>query len=123
VATLSNRTGSLTMATLRRAAESRDADLLLSLYTDDAVLTVVDSNNPPSRPLLIRGKTDISRYIRDVYTREMTHQVEDEVVGTDRLSYLEACRYADGTRVLGSMVFDLHGGKVTRHKIVQAWDE
>lgn len=109
--------------TLRRAIEQRNAELLISLYADNAELRVVDRNRTPSSSLLLRGKQAIAEFLTDVCSRDMTHRVEQEVVGENRLAFLEACEYPDGCHVLCAMVLDLQGGKIVRQVNVQAWDE
>lgn len=52
----------------------------------------------------------------------MTHHLERPVVAGDRLAFTEACRYADGTRVLCMATADLDGaGKIARQVAVTAW--
>jgi SnoaL-like protein len=107
---------------LRRGHESHDADLLASLYADDAESMTVDASNPPSSPRTLRGKDSIAALWRDVMSRGMTHEIQRVVLGADSLAYQVACRYADGTRVLASSVCELTGGKIARETVVQAWD-
>ena len=45
--------------------------------------------------------------------RAMTHHLEDEVVGENRVSYDEACEYPDGVKVLGAATIELRDGMVT----------
>ena len=106
-----------------RAVENRDTDAMLALYADDAVMEVIDKNNPPSRPLTLQGKSAIEGLLRDVNGREMTHRVEQPVVGEGRVAYNEACQYPDGVRVLTANTLVLHDGKIAAHTMVQAWDE
>lgn len=108
---------------LRQASEQRNAELLISMYADNAVMQIVDKNNPPSSPLTLRGKQAIAEFLKDICSRDMTHQVIDEVVGKDRISFNEACQYASGERVLAASVLDLQNGKIVRHVTVEAWDE
>lgn len=115
--------GSLDFETLRRAIEERDAETLTRFYADDAELHTVNKNTTPSSPLVLRGKQEISEYLRDVYSREMTHRVENEVLGDDRIAFFEACEYPDGTRVLGAETLELRDGKIARQVNVEAWDE
>lgn len=49
-------------AAIKKALEGRDGKLLASFYADDALLRVIDRNNPPSRPREIRGKTAIATF-------------------------------------------------------------
>jgi ketosteroid isomerase-like protein len=108
---------------MRRAIEESDYDALVALYADDAELRTVNKNTTPSSPQVLRGKEEISEMLRDVCRREMTHHVEDEVIGEGRIAYNEACEYPDGTRVLGSTTLELQDGKIVRHTTVEAWDE
>ena len=76
----------VTVARLKRAIESRKAAALAGLYADDAVVRVIDRDNPPSKPRNLEGKSAISAYFNDVCGREMTHKVENGVaVGIDSI--------------------------------------
>jgi ketosteroid isomerase-like protein len=108
---------------LRRAEEQHDFDAMLDLYADDAEIHIVNRNTPPSSPHVLRGKEAISEYLRDVFGRDMTHRVESEVVGEDRVAFNVACEYPDGTRVLAAENLDLRDGKIVRQVEVVAWDE
>ena len=48
-----NRVG---VAELKRAIESRDGRALASFYSDDAVMRIIDRNNPPSNPRELKGR-------------------------------------------------------------------
>ena len=115
--------GALDFEGLRRAIEGRDAETLVGYYADDAEVLTINRNSTPSSPAVLRGKEDIGEYLRDVCGREMTHHVENEVVGDDRIAFQEACEYPDGTRVLGAETLELRGGKIVRQVNVEAWDE
>ncbi len=111
------------METLRRATEGRDAATLLSLYSDDAELRIIDRLHPPSQPLELQGKEAIRSYLEDICGREMTHTIETPVVAPDRWAYTQACQYPNGTRVVMMATVDLRDGKIARQTNVQAWDE
>lgn len=108
---------------LRRALEQSDAAALDELYADDAEMVIVDRDRPPGAPLRLAGKTAINAFWRDVCSREMTHRVGHEVVGSDRVAFVEECAYPDGCNVLSAMTLDLRNGRIVRHLTVQAWDE
>jgi ketosteroid isomerase-like protein len=112
-----------TFELLRDATESRDAEAMLALYEDDAVMLEFDMRNPPSAPMKLEGKEDIGWMIRDVCGREMTHTIGNEVIGDDRFSFTEMCEYPDGNLVFSAMVCDLNDGKIARQVGLQAWDE
>ena len=115
--------GGLNFETLRRAIEERDADTLVGLYADDAEIHTVNRNTTPSSPNVLKGKEEITEYLRDVCGREMTHRVENEVVGEGRIAFMEACEYPDGIRVLGAETLEVRDGKIVRQVNVEAWDE
>jgi nuclear transport factor 2 (NTF2) superfamily protein len=108
---------------LRRVFEQRDVELAASLYADDAKWSIVNRNTPPSSPHVLHGKEEIAEYLRDVFSREMTHRIEQEVVGEDRVAFNFACQYPDGVRVLASENLEVREGKIVRQVEVVAWDE
>lgn len=108
---------------LKHAIEHGDADTLTRLYADDAEMVVIDRDRPPSSPMTLTGKEAIAAFWRDVCGRAMTHHIDHEVVGTDRVSYVEECAYPDGCHVTAAMTLDLRDGRIARHLTVQAWDE
>jgi ketosteroid isomerase-like protein len=110
-------------ARLRRAIEERDASSQLALYTDDAEVRLVDRDHPPRAPRVLHGRDAIRQWIEDVCARDMTHRVENEVLGDGRAAFTEACRYPDGTNVLCSAVLELREGRIARQLGVQAWDD
>ena len=54
---------------LKDAIESRDAEGVW--YADDAVLTILDRDNPPAAPATHRGLQQIGTYYRDICGRNM----------------------------------------------------
>jgi hypothetical protein len=115
--------GGLDFEAMRRAIEQLDADLLTSLYADNAEMRIVNRNTTPSSPRELRGKEEITKHLRDVCGRAMTHRVENEVIGEERVAFNEACEYSDGTRVLAATTLDVRDGKVVRQVNIEAWDE
>lgn len=115
--------GSLDFEAMRHAIEKRDAETLVGFYAEDAELHTVNRNSTPNSPEVLRGKEQIAQHLRDVCGREMTHRVEDEVIGKDRIAFNEACEYPDGTRVLGAENLQVRDGKIVRQVSIEAWDE
>jgi ketosteroid isomerase-like protein len=113
---------SVTVVGLKRAIEGRKASALASLYADDAIVQVIDRNNPPSKPRRLKGRGAIAAYFEDVCGRDMTHKVEAGVAVGNRLAFTQSCAYPDGTKVYCSAMIDLKGGKIARQVVVQAWD-
>jgi hypothetical protein len=77
----------------------------------------------PGQPRLLRGREEIAAWVEDVCAREMTHRVEQEVLGDSRAAFAEACRYPDGTNVLCMTVLDVRDGLIASQLAIQAWDE
>ena len=112
----------VTVAGLKRAIEGRKASAFAGMYADDAVLQVIDRDNPPSKPRSLQGKETIAAYFADVCGRDMTHKIESGVATGNRLAFTQSCAYPDGTKVFCSAMIDLKGGKIARQVVVQAWD-
>jgi ketosteroid isomerase-like protein len=108
-------------AALKRAIEGRDASGMLAAYAPDAEVTLVDQQNPPSRPTVLRGE-QIRAWIEDVCGRDMTHSIEREVLGGERASFAEVCHYPDGTDVLMMAALEVRDGRIVRQLSIQAWD-
>ena len=113
---------SVTVVGLKRAIEGRKASALASLYADDAIVQVIDRDNPPSKPRSLKGRGAIAAYFEEVCGRDMTHKVEAGVAVGNRLAFTQSCAYPDGTKVYCSAMIDLKGGKIARQVVVQAWD-
>lgn len=110
-------------AAIKKAIEGRDGKMLASFYADDAVVCVIDRNNPPSKPREIRGRQAIATFWDDICSRAMTHKVDATIAQGDHLAFTQACAYPDGTRVFCAAILDLFEGRITRQTVVQAWDE
>jgi len=108
---------------INRSHARREPDPLLDLLADDAELVQyrMDSLGAPSR---LRGRAEIEEMFRDVFSRDMTHEVRDVVVGEDKIAYMVHCRYPDGKRVVGSYVCELDDdGRITRIVGHESWDQ
>ena len=109
--------------TLRRGIEEHTASALLSLYADDAEIRIVDRDTQPSHPKVLHGRDEIGAMLDDVYSRDMTHKLENCVVQGDRAAFVESCEYPDGVRVLAESMISLRDGKISEQIMIQAWDE
>ncbi|MER8834184.1 nuclear transport factor 2 family protein [Mesorhizobium sp. M0909] len=110
-------------AAIKKAIEGRDGKLLASFYTDDALVRVIDRNNPPSKPREIRGRAAITTFWDDICSRAMTHKVDTTIADGNNLAFTQACAYPDGTKVFCAAMLELKNGQIARQTVVQAWDE
>ena len=117
-----SKSKSVTVVGLKRAIEGRKASAIAGFYADDAIVEVIDRDNPPSKPHSLRGRDAIAAYFADVCGRDMTHKIESGVAMGNRLAFTQSCAYPDGTKVYSSAMIDLKGGKIARQVVVQAWD-
>src|SRR6266571_3824646 len=93
------RTDQVTAAAIKRAIEGRDGRMLASFYADNAVVRIVDRNNPPSSPREVGGSSAIDTFWDDICSRAMTHKVDASVAEGNRLAFTQACTYPDGAKV------------------------
>lgn len=116
-------TTSFELERFKRATQERDASTQLSMYTQDATVTVADPISQPSSPRVLQGRAEIKAWIDEVTGRDMTHAVQHAVEDDSGAAFTVSCRYPDGTRVLCSTVLELEGGAIARQTVVQVWDE
>jgi hypothetical protein len=83
----------------------------------------VDRNTQPSHPKVMHGRDQIGEMLSDVYSRDMSHKLEQCVVQGDHVAFTESCVYPDGVRVLANSMVSLRDGKIVEHTMIQAWDE
>jgi ketosteroid isomerase-like protein len=107
---------------LKRAIETRDAKTLAALYDEDALLRIIDQENPPSRPRDLRGREAIAAYYDDVCGRAMSHQIDAALASDEALAFTQLCTYPDGAKVFCSAMLSLKDGRIVRQTSVQAWD-
>jgi hypothetical protein len=121
--TMSTATAAFDLERFARAAEERDASTQLSMYGDDAVVTIVDKLAQPGSPRVLEGREAIRPWLEDIYSRDMTHVVGHTVSDAAGAAYTLACRYPDGTGVLCATVIELAGGAIAGQTVIQVWDE
>jgi ketosteroid isomerase-like protein len=112
----------ISVAELKRAIEGRDAKALAAFYADDALLRIIDHDNPPSKPREFKGRQAIASYYDDVCGRAMSHHIEAGLANGQALAFTQACTYPDGTKVFCAAMLDIKDGKIVRQTAVQAWD-
>ncbi len=119
-----NTTGTMELVdSLRRGIEGRDAALLTSLYADDAQILRINRDHPAGAPQSVLGKEAIAEVYRDVFSRELTHHIKQQVVDGDRIALTEECTYPDGTRVLSMVMIESHDGQIVRETDMEEWGE
>ena len=106
-----------------RAAEERDAATQLSMYGQDAVVTINNKVSQPGSPRVLRTREEIKAWLEDMYGRDMTHSVKHRVQDETGAAYTLACRYPDGTNVLCATVIELDDGVIGDQTVLEVWDD
>lgn len=79
---MTTKATAVTGSAIKRAIETRDSRMLSGFYAENAQLNVIDRNNPPSRPRIVRGRAAISTFWDDICSRTMTHKVDTPALPT-----------------------------------------
>ena len=108
---------------IRSGYRDRDVAKVMSAYAEDIESTIVNRNNPPSRPLILRGRAALQRMVEDICAREMTHAMAGPIVGDGALSYRVECRYPDGCNVVGLYMATVKDGLIVKEFSIDCWDE
>ena len=108
----------LDFGSLRQAIERCDPDLILGFYAEEANLSIVNADVPQASPFELCGKAEIAKHLRAAFGQQASHRVEGEIVGEDRVTFREACKYPDGARVLVETTLEVRDGKIIRQEDV-----
>lgn len=111
------------LESLRYAIERGDVKALADLYAEDAEVSIVNRNSPPSSPFVLRGRESITEYLRAVWSAGARHWIEHEVLGKHRVAFNEVWEYPDGTRALAATTLEVRDGKIVRALSIESWDE
>lgn len=108
---------SLDFEAIRRAVEDLDAEVLASVYAEDAQASFVGTSSPYEQA----GKQEIMETHRRVFEENPRQRVENEVIRKSRVAFTVPVVYTDGKHELCAVFLDLNDdGKVIRQTIVQA---
>ncbi len=108
---------------LRAGYRERNPAKVMGVYAEDIESTIVNRNNPPSRPLVLRGRPALQRMVEDICSREMSHEIVHPVVGEGSISYRVNCRYPDGCNVVAVYLTTVKDGRIVSEFSVDCWDE
>jgi hypothetical protein len=108
---------------LRHAIERRDLDNMLGFYAEDAQLRIVNAGAPQTHPFELRGKAEIAKHLRAVFSQKASHRIEREVASEGQVTFREACEYPDGSRIMVGTTLELGSGKIVRQVDLVTRDE
>lgn len=103
-----------TFESLREALEWGDAEAMLALYDDDAVIVGFDKTDRSLPPLRLEGKEEIEPVVRDLCTRDIHCEVSDQSVADGRFSFIEVCEDPDGGQIHAAKSCEVREDKIVR---------
>ena len=110
------------LAAYKRAFESWDLDVLLSLYADDAELVQIDRDNPPSAPRVRHGKDVFRGMFEHCAAAGVTPTVENTLTGDGVAAATITCDFPGGRRVMANSILEIEDGLIVRERDILAGD-
>lgn len=97
-----------------RAIDAGDAETQIAAYADCAEVQVIDPDNPPSSPHVIKGKNAIADWVRGNCRRNLRQRVVRTIDGDDRIAYTVTQVQRDGSHQIATSMAELQDGLVTQ---------
>lgn len=106
-----------------RALERRDTGYQLSCYAPQADIRIVDPDNPPLAPRVVRGADAIRIWLLAGKVRELDLRVTHQVDGGDRVAFTSRWHYQDGIEGQATSTAELEGGLITSQHTILVWGQ
>jgi sirohydrochlorin ferrochelatase len=114
--------GHFDLTEFSRAIDASDAESLIAAYADCAEVEVIDPDNPPSSPHVVKGKNAIADWVRSNCQRSVMQRVVRSIDGEDGIAYTVAQVQRDGTQQIAISTAELRDGLVTQQQTVLVRD-
>ena len=105
-----------------RAIDTSDAESQIAAYADCAELEVIDPDNPPSCPQVLRGKNAIADWVRSNCQSNVMQRVIRTIDGDDHIAYTVAQVQPDGSHQVATSTAELRDGLVTEQHTILVRD-
>jgi hypothetical protein len=105
-----------------RAIDASDAETQIAAYADSAEVEVIDPDNPPSSPRVLKGKSAIADWVRSNCQRNLRQRVVRFIDGDDRIAYTVEHVQRDGSHAIASSTAELRDGLVTQQHTILVRD-
>ncbi len=106
----------------RRAIDASDAESWIAAYADWAEVELIDPDNPPSSPHVLKGKDAIADWVRGNCRRYVRQQVVRAIDGADRIAYTVSRVQRDGSHEIASSTAELRDGLVAEQHTILVRD-
>jgi hypothetical protein len=101
-----------------RAIDASDAEYQIAAYADSAEVEVIDPDNPPSSPHVLKGKNAIADWVRSNCQRNVLQRVVRAIDGDDRVAYTVSQVQRDGSHEIATSTAELQDGLVTQQHTI-----
>jgi hypothetical protein len=101
-----------------RAIDASDAEYQIATYADCAEVEVIDPDNPPSSPHVLKGKNAIADWVRTNCKKSVIQRVVRTIDGDDRIAYTVAQVQRDGSHDIATSTAELRDGLVTQQHTI-----
>jgi hypothetical protein len=105
-----------------RAIDASDAEYQIAAYADCAEVQVIDPDNPPSSPYVLKGKNAIADWVRTTAKDMSDQRVVRTIDGDDRIAYTVAQVQRDGSHQIAISTAELCDGLVTEQHTILVRD-
>jgi hypothetical protein len=105
-----------------RAIDASDAEAQIAAYADCAEVAVIDPDNPPSSPNVLKGKEAIADWVRTNCRNNVTQRVVRSIDGDDGIAYTVAQVQRDGSHEIATSTAELRDGLVTQQLTILVRD-
>ena len=105
-----------------RAIDASDAETQIAAYADSAEVEVIDLDNPPSSPHVLRGKSAIADWVRSNCRSHVRQRVVRTIAGDDGIAYTVAQVQRDGSHEIATSTAELRDGLVTQQQTILVCD-
>ncbi len=109
--------------TFGRALERHDTDYQLSCYAPEADIRIVDPDNPPRAPRLVRGSAAVRDWLLHNSAGELDLRVTHKVDGGDRIAFTERWHYQDGIEGQATSTAEVEDGLITTQHTILVWGQ
>jgi hypothetical protein len=105
-----------------RAIDAGDIDGQIAAYAESAEVEVIDADNPPSSPHVLRGKNAIAEWLRSSCQRHVAQRLVRIIDGDDRIAYTVTRVRCDGSHEIATSTAELRDGMVTHQHTILVRD-
>ena len=105
-----------------RAIDASDAETQIAAYAECAEVEVIDPDNPPSSPHVVKGKNAIADWVRSNCRRNLRQRVVRAIDGDSEIAYTVAQVQQDGTQEIVTSTAELRNGLVTQQQTILVRD-